>query len=493
MDRPIRFILNDESIESYLHPGTVVLDFLRRDRRLTGTKEGCREGDCGACTVLLGELTGDGEPTVRYRAVNSCLLPLGDIEGRHLVSIEGINPVRREENAADAIALTPVQSQLVEHGAIQCGFCTPGFVVSLTGYLLGHRRWSYEGAVDAVAGNICRCTGYASIKRAIADLLDQLRDMKDSRLQDSADAPNLEHLKTLITCGVVPGYFLTIPERLGSLEAAGRQQRRSASHSVVAGGTDLFVQRPEQLLEEDLSFLSTAPELRKVRMEKERLFLGAGISMEEVREIPELKDRLPELTEALPLIASTPIRNRATLGGNIINASPIGDFTVMLLALGAVLGLKNGKGIREVQLECFFRGYKQLDMKPGERLQWIALPKQEGRFSFEKVSRRRYLDIASVNSAAWVTVRGNRIVKVRLAAGGVAPIPLFLSRASACLEGQELTDGHIEQALELAQAEISPISDVRGSEQYKRLLLRQLLLAHFQKLFPEQMHAEVWI
>jgi len=467
MDRPIRFILNDESIESYLHHGTVVLDFLRRDRRLTGTKEGCREGDCGACTVLLGELTGDREPIVRYRAVNSCLLPLGDIEGRHLVSIEGINPVHQEENAADAIALTPVQSQLVEHGAIQCGFCTPGFVVSLTGYLLGHRRWSYEGAVDAVAGNICRCTGYASIKRAIADLLDQLRDVTDSRLQDSADAPNLEHLKTLITCGVVPEYFLTIPERLGSLEAVGRQQRRSASHSVVAGGTDLFVQRPEQLLEEDLSFLSTAPELRKVRMEKERLFLGAGISMEQVKEIPELKDRLPELTQALPLIASTPIRNRATLGGNIINASPIGDFTVMLLALGAVLGLKNGKAIREVPLE--------------------------GRFSFEKVSRRRYLDIASVNSAAWITVRGNQIVKVRLAAGGVAPIPLFLSRASASLEGQELTDGHIEQALELAQAEISPISDVRGSEQYKRLLLRQLLLAHFQKLFPEQMHAEVWV
>jgi xanthine dehydrogenase small subunit len=132
-------------------------------------------------------------------------------------------------------------------------------------------------------------------------------------------------------------------------------------------------------------------------------------------------------------------------------------------------------------------------MKPAERLQWIALPREEGRFSFEKVSRRRYLDIASVNSAAWITVRGNQIVKVRLAAGGVAPIPLFLSRASACLEGQELTDGHIEQALELAQAEISPISDVRGSEQYKRLLLRQLLLAHFQKLFPEQMHAEVWV
>jgi xanthine dehydrogenase small subunit len=444
MDRPIRFILNDESIESHLHPGTVVLDFLRRDRRLTGTKEGCREGDCGACTVLLGELTGDGEPMVRYRAVNSCLLPLGEVEGKHLVSIEGIN-------AADAIALTPVQSKMVEHGAIQCGFCTPGFVVSLTGYLLGARAWSYDGAVDAVAGNICRCTGYASIKRAIADLLDQLGDVQVGGLQGSTDTTNQEHLQALIACGVVPEYFLTIPERLGSLKTSRSKQHRSAGRSVVAGGTDLFVQRPEQMLEEDLSFLSTEPGFRKVRVEKERLLLGAG------------------------------------------NASPIGDLSVILLALGAVLQLKNGKAVREVPLERFFLGYKQLDLKPGERLQWIALPREEGRFSFEKVARRRHLDIASVNSAAWIAVRGNRIVKARLAAGGVAPIPLFLSGASGCLEGQELREETIEQALELTQREIAPISDVRGSEQYKRLLLRQLLLAHFQKLFPEMMRAEVWV
>lgn len=485
MGRPIRFILNDESIESHLHPGTVVLDFLRRDRRLTGTKEGCREGDCGACTVLLGELTGDREPTVRYRAVTSCLLPLGDIEGKHLVSIEGINP-------AENVALSPVQSQLVEHGAIQCGFCTPGFVVSLTGYLLGPRPWSYEGAVDAVAGNICRCTGYASIKRAITDLLDQLKEVQDSRLQDSADASYPEHLENLIACGVVPRYFLTIPERLRSLKVPARKQR-PAGQSLVAGGTDLFVQRPDQLLEQELSFLSDAPELRQVRVERQRLLLGAAISMEQVKEIPELKEQLPRLAEELSLIASAPIRNRATLGGNIINASPIGDFTVMLLALGAILGLKNGKAIREVPLQRFFRGYKQLDMKPGERLQWIALPREEGRFSFEKVSRRRHLDIASVNSAAWISIRGNRIVKARIAAGGVAPVPLFLSRASACLEEQQLSDGQLEDALDLAQEEIAPISDVRGSEQYKRLLLRQLLLAHFHKLFPERIHAEVWV
>ena len=138
MSQTIRFILNDDTVESSLPLGTVVLDYLRREQRLTGTKEGCREGDCGACTVLLGELGVAGEQVVEYRAVNSCLLPLGDVEGKHLVSIEGLNP------SVEDLALTPVQEKMVEQGAIQCGFCTPGFVVSLTGYLLGARRWDYE-------------------------------------------------------------------------------------------------------------------------------------------------------------------------------------------------------------------------------------------------------------------------------------------------------------------------------------------------------------
>jgi xanthine dehydrogenase small subunit len=291
----------------------------------------------------------------------------------------------------------------------------------------------------------------------------------------------------------VPEYFLTIPERLRSLKVPRRRQSRSADRCLVAGGTDLFVQRPGQMLEEDLSFLSTDSEMGEIRVESKRLLLGAGISMEQVKEIPELKDRLPELADEMSLIASAPIRRRATLGGNIVNASPIGDLTVMLLALGAVLQLKSGQAVREVPLERFFLGYKQLDLRPGERLQWIALPREEGRFSFEKVARRRHLDIASVNSAAWIAVRGDRIVKARIAAGGVAPVPLLLSRASACLEGQELDDERIEQALDLAQGQIAPISDVRGSERYKRLLLRQLLLAHLHKLFPEQVQAEGWV
>jgi xanthine dehydrogenase small subunit len=481
MSQTIRFILNDDPVECSLPAGTVVLDFLRRDQRLTGTKEGCREGDCGACTVLLGELGVAGGQVVEYRVVNSCLLPLGEVEGKHLVSIEGLNP------AAEDLALTPVQRKMVEQGAIQCGFCTPGFVVSLTGYLLSARRWDYAAAVDAVAGNICRCTGYASIKRVIGELLAEL-----SGSQDSED-PSRGHLERLVACGVVPENFLAIPSRLQALSATMRPDSRSRGHTIVAGGTDLFVQKPEELVESSLRFVSQTEELHQIRVEQNRLILGAGIAMEEVKDLPVLKERIPQLVAVLPLIAAVPIRNRATLGGNLVNASPIGDFTVMLLALGAVLGLKNGKGTREVPLDQFFEGYKRLNKKPGELLAWISLPLAEGFFSFEKVSRRRHLDIASVNSAAWISTQDGRIEKARIAAGGVAPVPLFLARSSNYLADKPFSEENLAQVLTLIQKEISPISDVRGSDQYKRLLLRQLVLAHFFKLFPEQLHPEVWI
>jgi xanthine dehydrogenase small subunit len=481
MYQTLRFILNDETVESSLPPGTVVLDFLRREQRLTGTKEGCREGDCGACTVLLGEPGVAGEQVVEYRVVNSCLLPLGDVEGKHLVSIEGLN------RSVEDLSLTPVQQKLVDQGAIQCGFCTPGFVVSLTGYLLSARGWDYEAAVDAVAGNICRCTGYASIKRAIDELLAEL-----SGSQDSGD-PDRGHLERLVALRVLPEYFLSIPSRLRALRAMMPADSRSPGHTVVAGGTDLFVQKPEELVESSLRFVSKKEKLHQIRIEKSRLILGAGVSMEEVKDIPVLRERIPQLVAALPLIASVPIRNRATLGGNIVNASPIGDFTVMLLALGAVLGFENGKNTRDLPLDQFYKGYKHLNKKPGELLSWISLPLEEGCFSFEKVSRRRHLDIASVNSAAWISTQDGRINKARIAAGGVAPVPLFLARSSDYLTGKPFSQENLEQVLTLIQQEISPISDVRGSDRYKRLLLRQLVLAHFFKLFPEKLQPEVWI
>ncbi len=525
MSRLIRFILNNDLVETSLSAGTVVLDFLRRERRLTGTKEGCREGDCGACTVLLGELqtasgpgvqpryhpdgsdpqafASSGEESVLYRAVTSCLLPLGELEGRHLVSIEGLNPPPEYGSSPEKLALNPIQHQLVEQGAIQCGFCTPGFVVSLTGYLLGNGSWSYEQAVAAVAGNICRCTGYASIKRAIRALLQELaagssiperpagRSRNPGQQQEGLDGRQVERLADL---GVVPRYFLDIPARLQKLRQREARGVQTGTGTLVAGGTDLFVQKPQAMLAERLSFVSERPELKSFLVENGRLFLGAGMTMEDVKRLEIVKQLLPQLEEFLPLIASLPIRNRATLGGNIVNASPIGDFTIMLLALEAGLGLENAGKLREVALEDFYRGYKKLGKKSGELLKWVILPSdRQGFFNFEKVSRRRHLDIASVNSAAWIRRRDGYIEEARLSAGGVAPVPLLLVRTSAHLSGRRICADTVEQALDIAQEEISPISDVRGSAGYKRLLLRQLLLAHLFKAFPDSLKTEAWV
>jgi len=467
MERDIRFLLNDSLERVSLPPGQVVLDFLRRDRRLTGTREGCREGDCGACLVLLGELQ-DGR--VRYRPVNSCLLPLGDLEGRHLATIEGLNPP-----SPQAPTLNPIQRALVEQGAIQCGFCTPGFVLALTAFFLEAPRIEEAGALDWLAGNICRCTGYASIRRAVGELIAGYPAGKPEE-----EGPGARRLERLIAWGLLPEHFRQAPARLAELRR-GPGRAGGTERVLVAGGTDLFVQRPEALLAAGLEFLSGRLSLAGVRGEGGRVVIGAATPMEDLRGVEPFG-------EYLELIASSPIRNRATVGGNIVNASPIGDLTIMLLALNAVLSLRGPQGLREIALERFYRGYKQLDLQAGEALESVSFPALGGgrRFSFEKVSRRKHLDIASVNSAACLSLQDGRVLEARLSAGGVAPVPLYLRRTSEAMAGREAESGTVKHAMRLAQEEVSPISDVRGSAEYKRLLLRQLLIAHFLRLAPER-------
>lgn len=502
MSPPIVFLLNDQSVQTDLPPGTVVLDYLRRERGLTGTKEVCREGDCGACMVLLGRLTrAGGAAGVLYGPVNSCLLPLGDVDGRHVVSIEGLNSAA-DAGSASPPPLNPVQRHMVEQGAIQCGFCTPGFVVAITAFLLDAEELGLEAAVQAVAGNICRCTGYASIRRAMQDLLAEYA----RHCGGAPPAPGPARIDSLIGYGVLPAYFREIPGRLRRLRRLGRPGRQAGAGGQaargrrpvwIAGGTDLFVQRPEELLERRLAFVSGRAGIAGARLRKGEMVLGAGTTMEQLRRLPQVRERLPRLLEALDLVASAPIRERATIGGNIVNASPIGDLTIMFLALGARLGIATTRGearVRELPLEEFFLGYKRLALREGEVLEWIALPAAapvgrteavSGHFSFEKVSRREHLDIASVNSAALFHVQDGRIRSARLSAGGVAPVPLLLARASAALTDAEVSEATVRRCVELAREESSPISDVRGSAEYKRLLLGRLLQAHFLRVFPK--------
>ena len=458
----LRFALNDGLVEAATHPGLPALDYLRDNAGLTGVKYACREGDCGSCVILLGQ---PGRSTIHYRVVTSCLLPVGALNGHHVVTIEGLthNP------------LGPIQDAFADEGASQCGFCTPGFVVAFAGYLLEAKQWNETEAIEAIAGNICRCTGYASIRRSLATVLDQLRENVD---------PKEERIPALVRVGLLPKYFLRIDDLIGDFPGAKPPSPPKGARVVVAGGTDLYVQRPNELLEGDVWVLPLETR-NPIWQDKNHIYLAATSTAEDMKRSEILEKEVGGIESAMRLMGSLPIRQRATIAGNIVNASPIGDMTVTLLALDAEIGLVAGTDHRTLPLGEFFIGYKDLDLHSGELVEWVRFPTpgRDAFFNFEKVSKRTHLDIASVNTAMSVRVVDKRIQTACLSAGGVAPIPKQLRATGEFLVGREPNAETALAAAEIARSEVTPISDVRGSADYKRLLLGQLVLAHFSALF----------
>ncbi len=458
----LAFILNDQEIRTTLPPGTTLLDFIRYQRHLHGTKIGCREGDCGACTVLVGARTENG---IRYRAMTSCLTPLANVEGKHVVTVEGINP-------SDG-ALTPVQAALVDENGSQCGFCTVGFVMALTGFCLEPTEsMATRQAIAAMDGNICRCTGYKSIERAAVKLVDLLKTR-------NGQSP----LAFAIAADIVPNYFAAIAERLKGLQPDNNTASDDWVH--MGGGTDLYVQRHEEMIHAPAQYLANRASLHGIRQNGEYIEIGGATTVTDLLESGHLQAVFPRLREQLALVSSTPIRNMATLAGNLVNASPIGDLSIWFLALDAEVLLTDGRLRRQVALRDFFLGYKTLDKASNELVETIRFRQPSGAFyfNFEKVSKRTYLDIASVNSAIALQRTDERITWAHVSMGGVAPVPLYLRKTSAFLTGKMVSSETLAQAVSILQTEISPISDVRGSATYKRLLASRLFQAHFVELF----------
>lgn len=492
----LRFILNNDDISTDLPAGTTVLDFVRYHQNLKGTKIGCREGDCGACTILVGELNGD---SVKYRSMTSCLMPLANAAGKHIVTVEGINP----ENGS----LTPVQQAMVDESGTQCGFCTVGFVMSLTGFCIDETAKTAEMAVSSVDGNICRCTGYKSIERAAF------------RICDAVTRGNGDAVR------VVPKYFSRIYARLKDISVLPAAHTSEFNYPLpqvvltgprfIAGGTDVYVQKPDAMVETSATNLFDSTDLRGIRDTGEFIEIGASATVTDLLVSPVMQSIFPDLYKHLKLVSSTPIRNMATLAGNFVNASPIGDMTVWFLALDSEVDLCRSRHVstgetRTLPLKDLYLGYKQLNKRDDEIITAIRFRKPVAgfRFNFEKVCKRTYLDIATVNTAISLTCTAEpgkgwvppalaetiepaaseprvlyTIDEVHVAAGGVAPIPLYLKGTSEFLRGKEVTAETVAEANEIMQSEISPISDVRGTEDYKRLLLRQLFTAHFVELF----------
>ena len=455
----ITFILNNKLIQTEAHPGTTLLDFIRYGENLPGTKIGCREGDCGACTVLEGTYSSN---KVQYKSIVSCLTPLGNTQGKHIVTIEGVNMKE----------LSPVQNAMVENSGTQCGFCTPGFVMSLTGHSLSEEQSTHEKAIAAISGNICRCTGYKSIEKA-AESISELLKVKDIS----------DPVKWLVENSFLPEYFLEIGDKLKQIK---NKYESIENSKIIGGGTDLMVQKPEEIAETNINLFYQRNDLKEIKEDKDSIIIGSACNAAEIMKSGIMQKYFPDIQTHFKLISSEPIRNMGTIAGNFVNASPIGDLSIYFLALNANINLKEAKNTRKIPLKNFFLDYKKLNLNKEEYIESIVIPipEKEYKFNFEKVSKRTHLDIASVNSAIYVKLNADLIEECSVTAGGVSPIPKYLNKTSEYLVGKKITNGTVLKASKLLQEEISPISDVRGTEDYKRLLARQLFFAHFIKLCP---------
>lgn len=462
----VSFILNNQFIETTLPNGSTVLDFVRYHKNLKGTKIGCREGDCGACTILVGDFE---EEKIVYRSMTSCLMPLGNAQGKHILTVEGINLPFNKQNLPE---LSPVQRAMVETNGTQCGFCTIGFIMSFTGFTLHHQTNNYEEAIAAIDGNICRCTGYKSIERAAKIISDKLKHK-----------PAKDTTAWLIERGFLPSYFINIERRLKELKQAkttkafenGIQQKM-----LLGGGTDLIVQRPLTVKKSAAEFVFDDPQLKEITVKDSIIYLGASVTVTAFAESEIIQKTFPNLKHYIKLISSTPIRNMATFAGNLVNASPIGDMTIFLLALDASIVLNKNGVKRILKLKDFYKGYKTIDKYSDEIVESIFFnsPPKKTHFNFEKVSKRTHLDIASVNSASLITITNDVIEDIHLSAGGVAPFPKYLANTASYLKGKRIDEIILKEAIGIMNAEVVPISDARGTAEYKRLLLRQLFLAH---------------
>lgn len=457
----IRFVLDGRPTEvSGVDPNTTLLHWLRANGR-TGTKEGCAEGECGACAVAFVEEAPDGK--TRYRATDSCLVLLPSVHGRELVTAQGIS--------AQGEALHPVQEEMARAGGSQCGYCTPGFVVSL--FAEWHRDERGPMAEDSVEGNLCRCTGYRPIRDAV-HTLSELRT-KGARKGDvfrqrlARAAPGREALRYE---GVGRAYHQPT-----QLEDALELLAREPSLPMIAGGTDLVCevnQRGRRF--EGLLSVEAIEELRRFEVKDDAYVIGASVTLSELEEY-HAKGALPLMEALLPLFASGLVRARATLGGNVATASPIGDGPPVLLALDAEVVLAKKGGERIVPLDEFFLGYRKTALAPGELIRAIRIPRPLAATQrFYKVSKRRVDDISTV-AAGFAIDRdpAGVVTRARLAWGGVFATPVRTKEAEAALVGKRLGEEVIEEAGRLALAKVTPIDDHRGSAAYRRAMVPSLL------------------
>ena len=440
--------------------GDTLADFLRHRLRLTGTKICCAEGDCGSCTVLVGRRTPEG---FTYEPTNACILFLHQVDGCHVVTIEGLGNERE---------LSALQQALVEHHGIQCGFCTPGVVMALSG---GYDPQADSASIEAsLAGNLCRCTGYMQILEAVRTVGPQPAPMEEqypaALLAATLDPLGRQPVVASDGKGGTISAPIDLSEALEFLE-------HHPEATIVAGATDLAVavNRGASLPQTILS-LERIDGLRKVVQEPGQAIIGAGCTWSAIAD--SLADELPQLSELLETFGSPQIRNRATIGGNLANASPVADSLPLLYVLGAEVEIISAQSVRRTPIDKFYRGYKDIDLNPWEIIHRIFLPLPEAASDLKlyKVSKRTYMDTATLTAAFLLKRNGGQVDNAHLAVGGAGPTVMRLPRTESFLKGSPTNANIFAAAGERAASEVSPQDDMRGSAHYRRLLLKNLLV-----------------
>jgi xanthine dehydrogenase small subunit len=482
-DGTIRFILDGEvHTVRGIDPNTMVLNYLREHLRRTGTKEGCAEGDCGACTVVVGEL--DGE-RVKFRSINSCIKFLPTLDGKELFTVESLR-------AADG-SLHPVQRAMVDCHGSQCGFCTPGFVMSMFELYKSEERPTRRRLHDALAGNLCRCTGYRPILDAAQAMYGDGHAANDDWLHRpysvEADARPCAEEKAMVD-------RLRSIQRRGTLaitgpDLAGGERSYFAPRTIVdlaalveehpdarilAGGTDigLWVTKFHRDLD-TLIYIGEVGELRRLEVRDDHLEVGAAVTLSDAH--AAIGERFADMGEIYRRFASPPIRNAATLGGNIANGSPIGDSMPGLIALGASLVLRRGEATRELPLGEFYLAYQKTALEPGEFVERVRIPlaPTDRQFRTYKISKRFDQDISAVCAAFSVRLEDGRAHQVRVCFGGMAAIPQRAANCETALEGQPWDEPTIVAGMSALDGDYTPIDDMRSSAGYRRLVARNLL------------------
>jgi len=468
-----RFLLDGHVVSTGEQPCTMtVLEYLREVAHRTGTKEGCAEGDCGACTVVLGKLSTDGK-RIDYRAINSCIRFLPTIDGHELVTVESLR-------CADGTP-HPVQQAMVDEHGSQCGFCTPGFVMSLFALYLNRPQATREQVLEALSGNLCRCTGYRPIIAAGCRMHGYPAPAHWSRSapEDAARRAALRTLKRRRPLRL-PGFLA--PRTLDELASAFAQEPGAL---LLAGGTDVGLLVTKQLRElPTILYIGAVGELHALRNSATGIEIGAAVSLTDAWDA--LVEAYPPLLELAQRFGSPPVRNSGTLCGNLATGSPIGDATPVLMALGAELELRRGAEVRRVPLERFYLGYQRKDLQAGEFIVSVRVPppRADEWVGAYKLSKRFDQDISAVCAAFAVRVAAGRIVSARLAFGGMAAVVARAPRTERALVGAEWSEASIVRASAHLAEDFTPLSDLRGSSAFRlegaRNLLRRFYAEHAQ-------------